>query len=421
MNIKEIYKRFLDSNGVCTDTRKLEIGCMFFALKGDNFDGNEYAANAIKNGAKYSVVDDPKVVDSPAFILVDDVLSCLQELSTFHRQQFGGKVLALTGSNGKTTSKELISKVLASTYTITNTQGNLNNHIGVPLTLLSASITDDFVIVEMGANHQLEIKLLCEIAQPDIGLITNIGKAHLEGFGGVEGVIKGKSEMYDYLKLHKKPIIVNGDDDLLMGLLKNYVPFVVYNKVQFEQEVSSTFVAFTYKSEKFKSQLIGQYQLDNLALAIRVGELFGIPLSKIKNSIEAYIPNNNRSEITKLNGVTVLLDAYNANPTSMQASIAGFKKLNFGSKGFILGDMLELGEYAMDEHKAIVESFSNEELSNVIFIGKYFSQVLDDGNYQVFQDLASAQKSIETLLNKVDAVLLKGSRGLQLERIVNFK
>ena len=420
MEINKIYQAFLLTSGICTDTRKIKSDSMFFALKGENFNGNKYAEKALANGALYAVVDDPEVVLSSQYILVSDVLECLQGLASFHRLQFKGTVIALTGSNGKTTCKELIAAVLKSKFQITCTIGNLNNHIGVPLTLLSASVDDDFIIVEMGANHQLEIEALCNIAHPDFGLITNIGKAHLEGFGGVEGVIKGKYEMYHYLKSNDRSVFANQDDALLVSLLDNYQKVVFYNKEGKTQNRGEFYLKFQYKGEIFDTHLIGDFQLENISLAIAIGEYFNVGIVEISKAINNYIPSNNRSQIIKQSGVDFILDAYNANPTSMRASIIAFKSLDYKNKCFVIGDMLELGTYAHKEHLEIAQMFDESELDSVVFIGAVFKHVLNTNMYKVYSSVIDAKPQIKNLIQLADALLLKGSRGLRLEEVLDL-
>lgn len=418
MEIQRLYNCFQQSSGVSIDTRTIVEGNMFFAIKGDNFNGNKYAKLALENGASYVVVDEKNLVENERYILVQDSLMALQQLSSYYRSTFQGKVIALTGSNGKTTTKELIISVLSSIYRVDGTVGNLNNHLGVPLTLLRSKPDCDFVIVEMGANHVGEIANLSEIAKPDYGLITNIGKAHLEGFGGQEGVIKGKSELYKYLIANNKTIFVNKDDHILTELVDDYAKVVTYSKTKFQIMLSDDFLTFKNTNNIIETNLIGEYQLNNIAAAWAMGEYCGVGLNQIEQAIKKYLPSNNRSQVLHHEGNTYLLDAYNANPSSMNASIDAFLQTSYSNKAIVLGDMLELGEYSHEEHQKLVDKLNKIQNIEVYYVGKIFKSVLPENSSNVFAtvDELSIELSNKKYLNY--HILLKGSRGLALEKLV---
>ena len=425
METAKLHKLFLECYSVSTDTRKIEKNDIFFALKGDNFNGNIYAEIAINSGAKYAIIDEAEFNTSSQTILVDNVLEILQNLATFHRNYLKIPIIALTGSNGKTTTKELINAVLSQKYQTTATIGNLNNHIGVPLTLLSMTRDTEIGIVEMGANHLKEIEFLCNITKPDYGYITNFGKAHLEGFGGMEGVIKGKSEMYDYLIANDKPIFVNANDAIQFEKTKDA------NRFSFGDHIEGTdvsinfieaqpFVKCLYNSLEIESKLIGDYNFNNIAIAITIGNYFNVNDLSIKKAIESYIPTNNRSQIINKGSNKIILDAYNANPTSMRAALLNFEKQN-GHKIAILGDMFELGEDAKKEHQHIADLAISLNIDQIIFIGENFY------NSKINVQKGTLFKSFEDFKNNFDfseiekrTLLIKGSRGMALERILEL-
>lgn len=426
MRAEELYKYFLATEGISTDTRKITPNSMFFALKGPNFDANTLAEEALEKGAKYVVMDNPKLItNSEKMLLVPNVLTALQELSSYHRHQIGLPIIALTGSNGKTTTKELIHAVLSKKYHTIATVGNLNNHIGVPLTLLSIPEDADLAIVEMGANHQKEIQQLCEIALPDYGYITNFGRAHLEGFGGVEGVIKGKSELYDYLKKNQKIAFVNADDDIQVkqseGIDK--ITFGI-NNLEANTTISDIsaqpMASLVYKNQNIQSQLTGLYNIPNICAAITIGQYFGISAKEIKSAIENYEPKNNRSQWVKTLKNNILLDAYNANPSSMAVAIENFSQLAEKNKQLILGDMFELGNESQKEHCQLVEKVIEKQLP-CYFVGKSFYQVKQTNkNILFFQSFDDLKQYIETQEIKEKTLLIKGSRGMSLERLVEI-
>ncbi|WP_299246864.1 UDP-N-acetylmuramoyl-tripeptide--D-alanyl-D-alanine ligase [uncultured Aquimarina sp.] len=423
MDTAGIHKLFLESSGVCTDTRKIKSNNLFFALKGDNFNGNRYAEQAIKSGASYAIIDDEKFLASEKYILVDDVLKTLQDLATYHRKHLNIPIIALTGSNGKTTTKELINCVLSSTYNTTATIGNLNNHIGVPLTLLSMNKSTEIGIVEMGANHIKEIEFLCNITRPDFGYITNIGKAHIEGFGSLEGVLQGKTELYQYLKKQNSLVFLNAEDLKLSKASEGIDTFTFSqtsdSNVNVRLQAVNPMVSVQYKNNTINSNLIGSYNFTNIAAAISIGHYFKISPEQIKTAIESYIPSNNRSQIIEKNKSTIILDAYNANPSSMSAAISNFQELAYDYKTVFLGDMFELGHTSLEEHQKIADLLIQTSCNAIYLIGKnFFDTSTKDTRirkYRSFEDL----KEHESLEQIQGAILIKGSRGMKLERILD--
>tara|TARA_R110002050_G_scaffold300769_1_gene472443 strand:+ start:80875 stop:82155 length:1281 start_codon:yes stop_codon:yes gene_type:complete len=425
LKIETIHQLFLKCHSVCTDTRKIQKNDIFFALKGDNFNGNTYAKKALENGAKYAIIDETAFNTSPETILVNNVLETLQELASFHRNYLKTPIIALTGSNGKTTTKELINAVLSQKFKTTATIGNLNNHIGVPLTLLSMNKATQIGIVEMGANHQKEIEFLCHIAKPDYGLITNFGKAHLEGFGNIEGVIKGKSEMYDYLINNHKTIFVNANDSIQIKKTKTSNRFLFGNNETKQDATISLvdanpFVKVTYNDIDIQSQLIGDYNFNNIAVAIAVGNYFKVDNNQIKTAIESYIPSNNRSQIIEKDSNKIILDAYNANPTSMRAALLNFEKQE-GNKTAILGDMFELGKDAKKEHQIIVDLASTLLLDKVILIGdNFYKTKIVSSKITAFKSFTDFKDSINLVQINNTTFLIKGSRGMALEKTLEL-
>lgn len=420
MTIKTIYEHFLKCSIICTDTRKISKGCMFFALKGENFNANTFAKQAIELGASFAIIDEKTYQVSDQYILVDDVLATLQALATYHRKSLNIPIIALTGSNGKTTTKELINAVLSKAYITTATAGNLNNHIGVPLTLLSMTNDTEIGIVEMGANHQKEIEFLANIALPDYGLITNFGKAHLEGFGGFEGVIKGKSEMYTHLRIHEKTIFVNETDKLQLQQAGDYDKLVSFGS-DTNLLTSQPYVYLKYKSHKIQTHLTGAYNYNNICVAIAIGEYFDISDKQIIDAIESYIPNNNRSQVIDKNGHHIILDAYNANPTSMHAALSNFNQLDHYNKVAILGDMFELGKEAKHEHQSIADLANNLNIAEIILVGEnfYTTNTKHDG-ISYFKSFEDFKAKFDTFKFKSNMFLIKGSRGMALERILDL-
>jgi len=426
MDIKDLHRIFLQSNGVVTDTRKVEKGKLFFSLKGDNFDGNEFAAQAIEKGALYAVIDQAKYNTDNRYILVADVLKCLQQLAQFHRTYLKIPIIAITGTNGKTTSKELIGSVLKTKYQIGYTQGNLNNHIGVPLTLLSFTQNTQIGVVEMGANHANEIAELCKIAKPDFGVITNIGKAHLEGFGSYEGVINAKSEMYAYLKDCNKAVFVNGDDEILVKQSQG-LERIKYGKdhsyfCQADFIEASPFLVVKWQDQLIKNQLVGEYNFSNVLLAICIGKYLKVNDNDIINALSAYKPENNRSQLTITDKNRLIIDAYNANPSSMALSILNFQNIKDANKLLILGDMFELGESSIEEHQKIIELIVSKHFENVFFVGTHFGYFQNKLN-KSFAFFVNTSELIAYLTNneiKGRTILLKASRGIQLEKIIPY-
>lgn len=416
MKITDIYKLYSQHYLVDTDTRTIRKNTIFFALKGDNFNGNEFASKALEIGANYAIIDEKKYDTDKNTILVDDVLTTLQQLANFHRTQLNLPIIGLTGSNGKTTTKELINVVLSKKLKVTATKGNLNNHIGVPLTLLSMTPETEIGIVEMGANHQKEIEFLCSICKPDFGYITNFGKAHLEGFGGFEGVVKGKSELYTYLKNNKKFAFINPDDKLQVEKTQDLetIPFSTDLKLI---DVNP-FVKISFNNLKIQSNLIGKYNYTNIAVACTIGNYFNISSTKIKEAIESYFPTNNRSQIIEKVANRVILDAYNANPSSMKAALENFNSLKDKYKTVVLGDMFELGNESLKEHQSIVDLASNLNFTNVFLVGEHFYKT--NSTLKIFKDFNSLNRFIKNNPLKQQSILIKGSRGMRLERLLDI-
>jgi len=425
MEINQLHALFLECSSVSTDSRKITKNAMFFALKGDNFNGNVYAKQALQDGAKYAIIDNETYVTSAQTILVKDVLKTLQQLASFHRLYLKTPIIALTGSNGKTTTKELINATLSKKFNTTATTGNLNNHIGVPLTLLSMDKHTEIGIVEMGANHQKEIEFLCGIAKPDYGLITNFGKAHLEGFGGVEGVIKGKSEMYDFLITNNKSIFVNANDPIQVEKTKQAHIFTFGNdsnadvKIEFIEAQPNVKVRFN--NLIINSHLIGEYNFTNIALAIAIANYFKVDDKGIKEAIESYMPSNNRSQVIQTASHKIIMDAYNANPTSMRAALLNFEKLNDKIKVAILGDMFELGHEAEKEHQNIVDLASTQLLDKIILIGaNFYKTKIVSPKVQVFESFDDFKNNFNHSQLEFATLLIKGSRGMALERVLDI-
>ena len=413
MTVSEIHALFLKSNGVCTDTRTLSKDCIFIALKGPNFDGHKFAYEALASGARYALVDDKSYVTSNQTILVSNTLETLQKLANYHRKFLNIPILALTGSNGKTTTKELIATVLSKKYKTVATIGNLNNHIGVPLTLLSMNKTTEIGVVEMGANHLKEIELLARIAAPNYGYITNFGKAHLEGFGGVQGVIKGKSELYEFLEKTKGKAFVNPNDSLQLKKTERVTSLLLDSKISLTN--SDPFLEIQHGTQLLKTNLIGAYNFSNILAAMSIGEYFKVAEKDIQEAIVAYVPKNNRSQIVHKGAHTLLLDAYNANPSSMKVALENFSKMNAKRKNVVLGDMFELGTSSNEEHQKIAAFAEILPFEQVVLIGKNFSKV-KTSKARKYPTFEAFQTSFKT--DSSSTYLIKGSRGMALERIV---
>jgi len=423
MSIPELYNKFNECSEISTDSRNITNACMFFALKGDNFNGNKFASDAIKQGAKYSIIDEKEFAVNSNCILVDDVLKTLQDLANYHRKQIKIPIIAITGTNGKTTTKELLTTVLQAKFKVKSTGGNFNNHIGVPLTLLGFNSDLDYGIVEMGANHPKEIELLCKIAEPDYGLITNIGKAHIEGFGSFEGVINTKNELYTYLKNNNKTIFYNSDNEILSGLIADYdntEKYCVTDSCNSNGRVvsASPMVKIEYsvnnKVVEVNTNLVGTYNLENIVVACTIGSFFNMSLAEIKNAIETYIPTNNRSQLVEKGTNKIIVDAYNANATSMTNAIENIVAIESKNKVLILGDMLELGNLSEQEHKNILELVDKLGFINVYFVGSEFYKQKNN-KYKFYENTAELKTYLSE--NKIidSLVLLKGSRGIGLE------
>lgn len=431
MNTPDLYKIYQKYPKICTDTRKISKDCFFFALKGENFDANNFAEQALENGAAYVVIDRPEFKKDERYILVEDVLGNLQELAKYHRKQLTIPVIGLTGSNGKTTTKELINAVLSQKFKTSATKGNLNNHIGVPLTLLEITADVEIAIIEMGANHQKEIGMLSEMAQPNFGLITNVGKAHLEGFGGFEGVKKGKGELYDFLSKSDGTVFINHDNPHLMEMSKTKkFKEIIYYGTQDNSAVKGKLikndpfleVEWTAKAKTYKvdSQLTGTYNFENILVAVAIGLRFGLSPDEINEGIKSYSPQNNRSQIIKTANNTVIGDYYNANPTSMLAAIENMAALKAAQKVVILGDMFELGEEAKVEHQNIINKANSFEFDEMIFIGEEFAACQASAKAHFFKTREEAIDFLKANIFKGALVLLKGSRGMKLEGLMEM-
>lgn len=426
MDISQIHNLFLKCKSVSIDTRKIEKGSLFFAIKGENFDANTFANEALLKGASYVVIDNDMYYVDQRTILVENSLIALQELAKYHRKYLKLPIIALTGSNGKTTTKELIQVVLSKKYNTKATIGNLNNHIGVPLTLLSFDANTEIGVVEMGANHQKEIEFLCNLAQPDYGYITNFGKAHLEGFGGVDGVIKGKSEMYDYLFKNEKLAFINLEDPIQVKKSKslNYFSFGVNKEnanVNITNVEANPFVIINFSNLIISTHLIGLYNANNVNAALTIGKYFGVENSAVKEALEGYIPENNRSQLLTKGTNKIILDAYNANPSSMAVAIENFLQLEDYNKVILLGDMFELGQDSEEEHKAIVTMLYKQEGIICYFVGKeFYNQKTEKTNFYFYETFEALSIHLKEAQINNSTFLIKGSRGMALERALDF-
>lgn len=426
--IAHLHSLLLSSTGVCTDTRKLIKGNIYFALKGPSFDGNKFALQAMQNGALAAVVDDSSIKGENIY-LVENVLTTLQHLATYHRQVLKTPVIGLTGSNGKTTTKELISRILGSTYNVLFTEGNLNNHIGVPLTLLRLNSEHQIAVIEMGANHQGEIQELSKIALPNFGLITNIGKAHLEGFGGIDGVIKGKTELYRHLMENDGVIFCRRNNELLTNNLNHYQKVIFYSTqpdvcIYGEISAPASVVKFNWfenhnRIDEITTHLTGDYNLENLVAAVCIGRYFNVTPEKIKSAIEGYIPENQRSQIEISGSNTIIIDAYNANPSSMEAALKNLSENYDGNKVIILGEMLELGQDANAEHQHIVDLLSSMEKDLLILVGENFLHTTLNDHALRFKTSEDACNYLQNHAINESTILVKGSRGSKMEKVLD--
>lgn len=424
MQIQELYNIYLQNPSIQTDTRKLQAGDIFFALKGPNFNGNLFAKQALENGAVCVVVDEEVGFNDRKLFRTVDVLTALQELAKHHRSQFTIPFIAITGSNGKTTTKELIHAVLSSKYTTYTTKGNLNNHIGIPLTILSVKKDAELAVIEMGANHQKEIEAYCQYTMPTHGIITNCGKAHLEGFGGIEGVRKGKGELYDFLRQHDGTVFLMKDYDYLVEMSKgiNHVTTYGTHDADFTGEAGAgkAFLSVKMKAGtnmgEIQTNLVGEYNLPNVLVAVTVGKYFSVEEEKIKQALESYVPSNSRSQLIEKDGNKIILDAYNANPTSMKAAIDNFAKMEGDQKILMLGGMMEMGEESIAEHTSIVELIKHYNWKSVVLVGGDFNKVDHPFINLNNSEEAAAWLKQQHLQNAI--LLIKGSRSMKMERVL---
>ncbi len=431
MTVKEIYSIFQKCTGVTTDSRKCGPGLMFFALKGERFDGNEFVRGALEQGCPYAVMDNAGLYDAQdsRMILVDNVLSTLQQVAALHRRTLGTPVIGITGTNGKTTTKELTNAVMSTTYNVLCTQGNLNNSIGVPLTVLGLKPEHEYAIVEMGASHPGDIKELVEVSQPDFGLITNVGKAHLLGFGSFEGVKRTKGELFDWLREHDGTAFVNRDNEHLQQMCKG-LPLIEYGKpghdgllVEGEVLECNPFVKFRWRSGKgewhtVQTSLIGAYNVDNALAAITIGLKFGVKEQDASEAVADYKPQNNRSQLTETGRNSLVVDAYNANPTSMAAALENFSMIKAQDKMLILGDMRELGEASDAEHRKIVEEIAKYGFTQVWLVGSEFAKAADGSGFRLFADVDEVNKALESEKIAGKTILIKGSNSIGLTKTI---
>ncbi|MDP3916512.1 MAG: UDP-N-acetylmuramoyl-tripeptide--D-alanyl-D-alanine ligase [Bacteroidota bacterium] len=428
METHKLYQLFRQYPIVTTDSRNIPANSIFFALKGENFNGNNYASEALAKGASFAVIDEPEFAVDDRTILVDDVLTSIQKLARCHRDELKIPILAITGTNGKTTTKELIAAVLSRKFKVNYTQGNLNNHIGVPLTILSMTPETEIGIIEMGANHIGEIKLLCDIANPDFGLVTNMGKAHLEGFGSFEGVIQTKSEMYGFIRQKGGKCFIDADNPLLIKQAIN-LEQITYGKSDgcfLTGELATTGYSLVVKALfpkgwlYLKSKLIGDYNFENLLAAACIGKYFAVDPLLIQKALEEYTPSNNRSQLIRKEKNTIIMDAYNANPTSMMMALTNFANILNDQKCVILGDMLELGEVSDEEHQKIVDFIESQNFSEVYLVGPQFKKAIAGNKRKKFDNAELLSNYLKTKPIENKLILIKGSRGIHLEKILEL-
>ena len=424
--MEHLFKLFYETSGVCTDTRNITPNCLFVCLKGANFNGNSFAQEAIKQGARYVICDESEFATENAIHLVPDSLLFLQKLANHHRKQFSIPVIGITGSNGKTSTKELIHAVLSERYKVLATIGNLNNHIGVPLTLLRLTQEHEIAIIEMGANQFKDIEELCSIAEPTHGIITNIGKAHLEGFGGFEGVLKTKRELYESVEKIGGTLIINYDDQILLNQVKGATKVYTYGTdtnadivgklIKLDPFVNLSWTDHEYHSKEIPTQMIGKYNFYNFLAAISFGRYFGVEPEKIDHAIGSYTPENNRSQIVKSEQNTLIMDCYNANPTSMRSALESFVLIEHPKKIFIIGDMLELGEQALSEHSNILDFIQEHNLKGCT-VGPIFNSLQKRNSIKQFSNREEALDYFKQHKQENSLILLKGSRGIGLEKL----
>ena len=422
METSLLYKYFLECGKVTTDTRDCTEGSMFIALKGANFNGNAFASQAISGGCRYAVVDEAEYANDEEgrILLVDDCLKALQELAAWHRRELGTKMIGITGTNGKTTTKELIAAVLKEKYNVLYTQGNLNNHIGVPLTLLKLTPEHEMAVVEMGANHPGEIKTLVNISCPDYGIITNVGKAHLEGFGSFEGVIRTKGELYDYLRANGGKIFIQNENPYLNSIAEGLecIRYGAEDGLYVSGKVlsCSPFLTFSWKSEdkvhEVQTHLIGSYNVDNALAAVAIGRYFGVDDDAICHALSSYEPRNNRSQLVEAGGSRFVIDAYNANPTSMAAALENFRMIDAGHKMVILGDMKELGEASLEEHQKVADMLAGCGFDRVILVGQEFGKTVN--TFEHFNNADEVYSVLSSGMPKGYMILIKGSNSMKL-------
>jgi UDP-N-acetylmuramoyl-tripeptide--D-alanyl-D-alanine ligase len=423
MQIPDLYDIFLQHSCVQTDTRKLKEGDIFFALKGPSFNGNLFAKQALDAGAAYAVADEDIDALDKRIIKVNDVLETLQQLAKYHRQQFDIPFIAITGSNGKTTTKELVHEVLNSTYITYTTKGNLNNHIGIPLTILSVGMDAEMAVIEMGANHQKEIESYCDYTLPTHGIITNCGKAHLEGFGGIEGVRKGKGELYDYIRANNGTVFLMNDYGYLVEMSKGITNITTYGTANAdvvgiadsEKEMLEVNMLKGTDIKKIQTHLVGEYNLPNVLVAVALGKHFNVPDEKIKAALENYTPSNSRSQLIEKDGNKIILDAYNANPTSMKAAVENIAKMN-GDKVLLLGGMMEMGNESLKEHQALIDLINKYQWKDVVLVGGDFNKV--NNPYTTFANSIEAGKWLKEKHFNNATILVKGSRSMQMEKVL---
>lgn len=423
MQLPDLYDVYLQHPSIQTDTRKLKQGDIFFALKGPSFNGNLFAKQALDAGAAYAVIDEPIGFSDERIIVTDDVLQTLQQLAKYHREQFDIPFIAITGSNGKTTTKELVHEVLNSTYTTYTTKGNLNNHIGIPLTILSVGMDAEMAVIEMGANHQKEIESYCTYTLPTHGIITNCGKAHLEGFGGIEGVKKGKGELYDYIRANNGTIFLMNDYDYLIDMSNGISNIKTYGTADADivgvadssKEMLEVNMQRGTDINSIQTHLVGGYNLPNVLVAVAVGKYFTVPDEKIKASLENYIPSNSRSQLIEKDGNKIILDAYNANPSSMKLAIENIAKHN-GDKVLLLGGMMEMGTESFKEHQALIDLIGQYNWKDVVLVGGDFSKI--NNPYINFTNAVEAGKWFKEQQLTNTIILVKGSRSMQMEKVL---